>query len=65
MIQEIEHKCKLLQELVEDMNNLWCKECKKPEYIREELAIVKVHEKESSALAGKQARQQGLEMEDR
>ena len=41
VIQEIEHECKLLQELAEDMNlqeevNLWRKECKKLEYIREE-----------------------------
>ena len=41
VIQEIEHECKLLQELAEDMNLqeeviLWRKECKKLEYIREE-----------------------------
>ena len=41
MIQEIEHECKLLQELAKDMNLpeeiiLWRKECKKLEYIREE-----------------------------
>ena len=40
-IKEIEHECKLLQELAEDMNLQeevisWRKECKKLEYIREE-----------------------------